>query len=160
MTDHGFDKHQGGGGFVIGLLTGTVLGAGLGILFAPKAGSELRNTLSERAGGVANKAQEGYRKAAESAGQWAEKGKEVAGDWAERGKEVYDKAREVVSRGAAEAQTYVDDAAGAVSRVSSETAGRTEAASRPSYSGSPTSYSDSTGPGTGTSPAGSRSRRT
>src|SRR5687768_2436741 len=35
-------ENEGGGGFMMGLLTGTVLGAGLGMLLAPKAGSELR----------------------------------------------------------------------------------------------------------------------
>ena len=50
-----FDNEGGGGGsFVMGLLTGTVLGAGLGMLFAPKAGSELRGQLSEQAGNLAN----------------------------------------------------------------------------------------------------------
>jgi gas vesicle protein len=100
-----------GGSFVMGLLTGTVLGVGLGMLFAPKAGSELRNQVSEQAGALANQAQtlanqaqKGYRKATENAGQWAEKGKEAAGEWAERGKELYGKAREGLSRGAEEAQ--------------------------------------------------------
>jgi gas vesicle protein len=38
----GFDHNEGGGGsFVMGLLTGTVLGVGLGMLFAPKAGPGL-----------------------------------------------------------------------------------------------------------------------
>jgi gas vesicle protein len=92
------------GSFVMGLLTGTVLGVGLGMLFAPKAGSELRNQVSEQAGALANQAQKGYRKATENAGQWAEKGKEAAGEWAERGKELYGKAREGLSRGAEEAQ--------------------------------------------------------
>src|ERR1700674_4088534 len=108
MTDR-FDNHEGGGSFVMGLLTGTVLGAGLSILFAPKAGSELRNQLHEQADALANQAQEGYRKVTENADQWAEKGKEAAGEWAERGKDMYDKAREAVSRGADEAKQYVRD---------------------------------------------------
>ena len=91
MAD-GYDRFEnegsGGGSFVMGLLTGTVLGAGLGMLFAPKAGSELRSQLSEQAGNLANTASEGYRKAAENAGQWAQTGKEAAGEWAERGKEI------------------------------------------------------------------------
>src|SRR5262247_207110 len=95
-----FDSEGGGGGsFVMGLLTGTVLGAGLGMLFAPKAGSELRNQLSEQAGNLANTAQEGVRRVQESAGEWAE-----------RGREMYDKARDAVSRGADEAQRYVREA--------------------------------------------------
>jgi gas vesicle protein len=92
-----FDNEGGGGGsFVMGLLTGTVLGAGLGMLFAPKSGSELRNQISEQAGSLANTASEGYRRAHESAGEWAE-----------RGRDAYGKAREAVSKGADEAQRYV-----------------------------------------------------
>ena len=91
------DNNQGGSSFVMGLLTGTALGVGLGMLFAPKVGSDLRNQLSEQAGALANQAQEGYRKATEHAAQWAEKGKGAAGEWAERGKEA-------VSRGAEEVQ--------------------------------------------------------
>ena len=73
-----FDNNEGSGGgsFVMGLLTGTVLGAGLGMLFAPKAGSELRGQISEQAGNLANQASEGYRRASETAGQWAEKGRD------------------------------------------------------------------------------------
>src|SRR5436190_12852483 len=97
----GFDKSReyregGGGSFVLGLLTGTVLGAGLGMLFAPKAGSELRSQLSEQAGNVANQASEGYRRASETAGQWAEKGRDV-----------YNKASEAVVKGAQDAQKTV-----------------------------------------------------
>src|SRR5947207_12062883 len=100
-----FDNEGGGGGaFVMGLLTGTVLGAGLGMLFAPKSGSEIRNQLSEQAGNLANTASEGYRKASESAGQWAD-----------RGKDLYEKTRDAVSRGADEAQRYVRDATSSVS---------------------------------------------
>ena len=65
-----FDNEGGGGGsFVMGLLTGTVLGAGLGMLFAPKSGSELRGQISEQAGNIANQAQEGYRRASLARGE-------------------------------------------------------------------------------------------
>lgn len=104
MSD-GYDRFEnesgGGGSFVIGLLTGTVLGAGLGMLFAPKSGSELRNQISEQAGSLANTAQEGYRRATETAGEWAD-----------RGRGMYDKAKDAVARGAEEAQRYVREATG------------------------------------------------
>src|SRR5437588_6334685 len=106
MAD-GYDRFDnegnGGGSFVMGLLTGTVLGAGLGMLFAPKAGSDLRNQIGEQAGNLANTASEGYRKATENAGQWAD-----------RGRDMYDKARDAVARGADEAQRYVRDASSGV----------------------------------------------
>jgi gas vesicle protein len=94
--DRNIEYHEGGGSsFVMGLLTGTVLGAGLGMLFAPKAGSELRRNLSEQAGNISNKASEGYRRASESAGQWAE-----------RGRDMYNRASEAVAKGADEARRY------------------------------------------------------
>jgi|SRR6516162_1636347 len=102
MAD-GYDRFEneggGGGSFVIGLLTGTVLGAGLGMLFAPKSGSELRNQISEQAGNLANTASEGYRRAQETAGEWAEKGRDI-----------YGKAVDAATRGVDEAQRYVRDA--------------------------------------------------
>ena len=114
MSD-GYDRFEneggGGGSFVMGLLTGTVLGAGLGMLFAPKAGSELRNQLSEQAGSFANTASEGYRRASEAAGDLAGR----ANEWAEKGRGVYDKAREAVSRGTDEAQRYVREATSGMS---------------------------------------------
>jgi gas vesicle protein len=92
----------------MGLLTGTVLGAGLGMLFAPKAGSELRNQLSEQAGNLAHTASDGYRRATETAGQWASQGREV-------GRDLYERAREAVGRGTDEAQRYVREATAASS---------------------------------------------
>ncbi len=114
-------KHFGnneGGMFVMGLLTGAALGVGLGMLFAPKAGSELRNQFSKRAGALANQARQGYRKATENMGELAEKGKDAAGEWADRGKDMYGKAGEAVARGADEAQQYVRDAVGTVADAS------------------------------------------
>ena len=106
MADN-YDRFEsegsGGGSFVMGLLTGTVLGAGLGILFAPKAGSELRNQLSEQANNLANQASEGVRKATENAGEWAD-----------RGRDMYGKAKSAVAKGADDAQRYARDAANTV----------------------------------------------
>ncbi len=92
-----YDRYENdhGGGFMMGLLTGTVLGAGLGMLLAPRAGSELRGQLGEQARNLANTASEQYRRASESAGGWAEKGREFV-----------DKARDAVNRGAEEARGY------------------------------------------------------
>jgi gas vesicle protein len=119
MTDeYGHFDDNGGAMFVLGLLTGAALGVGLGLLFAPKAGSELRSQFSKQAGALANQAQQGYRKAKENMGQLAEQGKDAAGELAERGKEMYGKAREAVARGADEAQHYVRDAASTVADAS------------------------------------------
>jgi gas vesicle protein len=125
----GYDRFEseggGGGAFVMGLLTGTVLGAGLGMLFAPKSGSELRSQISDQANSIANQASDGYRRASEAAGQLADRvanqasdgyrrASEAAGDLADRSRAVYDKAREAVSRGADEAQRYIRETAASV----------------------------------------------
>jgi len=115
-----FDNDSGGGGsFVMGLLTGTVLGAGLGMLFAPKAGAELRSQLTEQAGNLANTASEGYRRASETAKDLASKGQEMASRGQEMGRDFYDKAREAVNKGTDEAQRYVRDATTGTSGASS-----------------------------------------
>jgi len=146
MAD-GYDRFEneggGGGSFVMGLLTGTVLGAGLGMLFAPKSGSELRSQLSEQAGNLANTASEGYRKVTENAGQWAQSGKETAGEWAGRGRELYDKAKDAVNRGADEAQRYVRDATGGASGQSAP-ASASGASTPPTY-GSGSNFGGSSG---------------
>ncbi len=100
-----FDRYDnessGNGGFMMGLLTGTVLGAGLGMLLAPKAGSELRGAIGEQAKNLGNAASEQYKKASEAAGTWAE-----------RGREMVDKAKEAVTRGADEARSYASGTTG------------------------------------------------
>lgn len=116
MTDYGRleDVENGSGGFMMGLLAGTVIGAGLGLLFAPKNGSELRGQLSRRAESLANSASEGYRRASASASQWAEKGRDLGRDVADKGREMgreaYGRAREAVERGTEEAERYVKEA--------------------------------------------------
>ena len=77
-----FEREDGGGSFLMGLLAGTVLGAGLGMLFAPKAGSELRNQLTEQAGKLRSTANDTYQQASDKVSQMVD-----------RGREAYDRAR-------------------------------------------------------------------
>ena len=101
--DNDGSQSQSGGGFIVGLLAGAAIGAGIGMLLAPKSGAELREQLSGRANDLAEKASEQYRRATS-----------VANDAAERGREIYGKASDAVNRGAKEAQRYVRDTANAV----------------------------------------------
>jgi len=66
-------------GFVMGLLCGVAVGAALGLLFAPKAGSELRNQLADsterfrrRAGEAASEA---YNQASSTVDDLVDKGR-------------------------------------------------------------------------------------
>ncbi len=96
-----YDNEGQGNGFMMGLLTGAVLGAGIGMLLAPKAGTELRGNLGDQARNLGNMASEQYRRASQT-----------AGGWAERGREFVDKAKDAVQRGAEEARTYASNAPG------------------------------------------------
>lgn len=111
-----YDRYEnesgGGGGFMMGLLTGTVLGAGLGMLLAPKAGSEIRGAIGEQARNLSNAATEQYKKASEN-----------ASGWADRGREFVDKAREAVNRGAEEAREYASGATGTTGSTGPRTTG-------------------------------------
>jgi gas vesicle protein len=96
-----YESEAGGGGFMMGLLTGTVLGAGLGMLLAPKAGSEIRGQIGEQARNIGKTASDQYRKASEAASGWAEKGREFV-----------DRAREAVGRGVEEGTGYTGSTTG------------------------------------------------
>lgn len=93
-----FEREDGGGSFLMGLLAGTVLGAGLGMLFAPRAGSELRNQLSEQAGKLRHTAGDAYSQASGKVNQMVD-----------RGREAYDRARSSVSSMAAAGTTGSTD---------------------------------------------------
>jgi gas vesicle protein len=90
-----FEREEGGGSFLMGLLAGTVLGAGLGMLFAPKAGAELRSQLgtqlADQTGKIREVADPYYQQATEKVSQIVDKGKEA-----------YDRARSSVSSMAAQ----------------------------------------------------------
>jgi gas vesicle protein len=135
MADYDrYDNEGNGGGFMMGLLTGTVLGAGLGMLLAPKAGAELRGAIGEQARNWGSTASEQYRNAREQAGTWAERGRDIVGQ-----------AREAVNRGVEEARGYAGAPTGGSSYGSS---GSTSGGASGSGTGSTGSGYGSTGSGT------------
>jgi gas vesicle protein len=93
-NEYDYESTGGGSGFVMGLLTGTVLGAGLGMLFAPKSGTELRGRLSESASHVG-----------------------------ERGRDMVNRARDAVSRGTEEARRYAEKGSQAIGSSGSGSSG-------------------------------------
>jgi gas vesicle protein len=80
---------------MMGLLAGAVLGAGLGMLLAPKSGSDLRAQVGEQAKHFGDRASEQYRRASETASSWAE-----------RGRDMVQQARNAVQRGVEETRGY------------------------------------------------------
>jgi len=77
-----FEREDGGGSFLMGLLAGTVLGAGLGMLFAPRPGSELRTQLTDQASKLRETAGGAYSQVGERVTQIVD-----------RGLDAYDRAR-------------------------------------------------------------------
>jgi len=88
-----FEREDGSGSFLMGLLAGTVLGAGLGMLFAPKTGSELRSALGEQAGRLRTTATDGYQQATNTVQQATSTMTDKVSQMVDRGREAYDRAR-------------------------------------------------------------------
>ena len=87
-----YEREERSGAFLMGLLAGTVLGAGLGMLFAPRSGSELRSQISQSAGRLRSAAADTYSQASEKVSQFVE-----------RGREAYERARGTAGRAAEQA---------------------------------------------------------
>ena len=82
-------------GFLIGLFTGTAVGAGLALWLAPRASSELRRRVTLSARELANRASEGYQ-------QVSGRVSEAVEDLTKRGQGVRDDVADVIVRGATE----------------------------------------------------------
>ena len=93
MYEPHYEEESSGGGFLIGLLCGTALGAAIGLMFAPKAGSEIRQTLYDSTGDIRRKAYETYDQATEQVNNMVSKGRQAV----DRGREAFDSARQSAS---------------------------------------------------------------
>jgi gas vesicle protein len=95
MYEPHYEEEAGGGGFIIGLLCGTALGAAIGLMFAPKAGTELRQRLYESTEDIRRKAYETYDQASEQVNTMVSKGRQAV----DRGREAFDSARQSAATG-------------------------------------------------------------
>jgi len=86
-------------GFVIGLLTGTCVGAGLAMWLAPRLASELRERMSDSARSLGQRASEQYQQASTRVG-------EAVGELTRKGQGVRDNVAGAVARGAHEVERY------------------------------------------------------
>lgn len=69
----------GAGGLVTGLICGALIGVAVGLLFAPKAGSALRQDLADSAGRLRRKANEAYGTAKDTVNDVVSRGKNAFG---------------------------------------------------------------------------------
>jgi gas vesicle protein len=84
-------------GFVIGLLTGTFIGAGLAMWFLPRSASELRHRMSDSARSLGQRASDRYQKA-------STRTVEALDELARKGQGVRDDVADAVARGAHEVE--------------------------------------------------------
>lgn len=107
MTYDDLHDRDGGGSFLLGFIAGSVLGAGLALLFAPRSGEETRREVADRAQRLSKLASEEYGAASERVSHLAERGKEAY-------RSAADRARDLADRGRKEAQDLGEKADAAV----------------------------------------------
>ena len=84
-------------GFIIGFLTGTAIGAGLAMWFAPRMAGEIRDRLADSASALNDRAVEGYRAASTTV-------RETVDDLTGRSRDVRNDVADAVARGAHEVE--------------------------------------------------------
>ena len=86
-------------GFMIGLLAGTFVGAGLAMWLVPRLASELRHRVSDSARSLRHRASEQYQQVRDRAG-------EVRDDLIRKGQDVRDDVADAVAHGAHEVERF------------------------------------------------------
>lgn len=94
MSHDDANGRNSGATFLIGFIAGSMLGAGLALLYAPKAGDETRREVAERAQRVKDKAREGLGSASDRVAQFTERGKAIYQTAAEKARDAAQAVRE------------------------------------------------------------------
>lgn len=85
--------YEGSSGFVAGMLAGVTVGLGLGMLFAPRTGAEMRRTIAGSASDLKEAASETYKQTSGRVRDMVDRGRDQARDLVDRGR---DQARDAV----------------------------------------------------------------
>lgn len=96
MDEYTQDRHY---GFVVGLLAGTFVGAGLMVWLAPKMAAEIRQRIGDSATDLGRRASRHYEQASARVG-------EAVGELTRKGQDVRDDVAGAVARGAHEVERY------------------------------------------------------
>jgi gas vesicle protein len=91
-----------GGSFLVGLMTGSAIGAGLAIYFSPRLVLELRQRVTDSTTSLRNAASERFQSAATRVADVIERVADVADDMTRRGQAARDDVADAVARGAHE----------------------------------------------------------
>jgi gas vesicle protein len=102
MTHAENPQNAQGNNFLIGVLAGAAVGVGLGLLFAPRAGSELRRQVGGLSTSLRNGASKRYRQARDRVD-------ETIAEVTESGQEARGTAWNAVARGAQKVEAYAND---------------------------------------------------
>ena len=115
MSNTRYEEANGGGSssFMLGAICGAAAGAAFALLFAPKAGTELRRQLAGSADEWRRKASEAYGEASDKVSSAIDQGKNVVNDAIKSGKGMVDQAvdqgKEAIDRGKAAYKSTVAD---------------------------------------------------
>ena len=91
-----------GGIFLMGLMTGSAIGAGLAIYFSPRLALELRQRVTDSTTDLRNAASERFQSAATRVADVVERVADVADDMTRSGQAARDNVADAVARGAHE----------------------------------------------------------
>ena len=110
--EYGNGSNGSGIAFGVGLVAGVVIGAGLGLLFAPKGGAALRRDISRRARDLQDDASEQFERASG-----------LVDELAARGRDVAQRARSAVTTGVREARRQASKIGDALDHLDSSESG-------------------------------------
>lgn len=100
---------QGGASFLLGFIAGSVLGAGLALLYAPRPGAETRRDVADRAQQFGKRAAHEYEVASERVAHLTERGREAYQSAADKARDLARRAREDAGKAADDARATLDE---------------------------------------------------